>query len=42
VVDIRQGTGTTRTVIKPKFVKEALQWNPTGERKCKVTSVKPN
>jgi len=27
-------------VIKPKLVKEALQWK--GERKCKVTSIKPN
>ena len=27
-------------VIEPKAVKEALQWG--GERKCKVTSIKPN
>jgi len=27
-------------VIKPKVAKEALQWS--GERKCKVTSIKPN
>jgi len=27
-------------VIKPKVVKETLQWS--GERKCKVTPVKPN
>jgi len=27
-------------VIKPKVVTEALQWS--GERKCKVTPVKPN
>jgi len=27
-------------VIKPKVIKEALQW--IGERKCKVTSIKPN
>jgi len=26
-------------VIKPEVVKEALQWS--GERKCKVTSIKP-
>ena len=27
-------------VIKPKVLKEALQWS--GERKCKATSIKPN
>jgi len=27
-------------VIKSKVVKEALQWS--GDRKCKVTSIKPN
>jgi len=27
-------------VLKPKVVKEALQWS--GERKCYVTSIKPN
>jgi len=27
-------------LIKPKVVTEDLQW--CGERKCKVTSVKPN
>jgi len=27
-------------VIKPKFVTETLQWS--GERKCKVVSIKPN
>jgi len=27
-------------VIKPQVVKEALQWS--GERKSKVTSIKPN
>jgi len=27
-------------IIKPKFVVEALHWS--GERKCKVTSIKSN
>jgi len=26
-------------VVEPKVVKEVLQWS--GERKCKVTSIKP-
>ena len=38
LVDIRQCTATN--VIKPKVVKDTLQWR--SERKCKVSSVKPN
>jgi len=33
-------SGPLPLVIKPKVVKETLQWS--GERKCKVTSIKPN
>ena len=39
-MDIRQCTATN--VIKPKFVRKLCSGDPSGWRKCKVSSIKPN